>query len=70
MAQHNHTQSSGSATWTITHNFGVSSVDVDVFIDFGGNLEKVLPLSVEHTDNNTVTVTFSSAQTGVARVIG
>ena len=70
MQAYNHTQGSGSATWTITHNLGVDTVAIDVFIDFGGNLEKILPAAVEMTDNNTVTVTFSSSQTGIARVIG
>lgn len=70
MAIHNHVQTSASATWTITHNFNVASVVVDVFVDFGGNLEKILPLEIEHTNDNTLTVTFSSTQTGKARLVG
>jgi len=70
MSSYNHTQGSASSSWTISHNLSLSSVVVDVFVDNGGNLEKILPLNVVHTDNNTVTVTFSANQTGRARVVG
>ena len=70
MDAYNHIQSSGSATWTVTHNLNTDAVAVDVFIDYGGNLTKVLPLDVVATDVNTLTITFSSSQTGKARVIG
>lgn len=70
LATHNHTQSSTATTWTITHNLGTKDVAVDVVILNGGNLEKVIPLSIVTTDSNTVTVTFSAAQEGRARVVG
>jgi len=70
MAELNYSQAVAASTWTITHNFSVESLVVDVFVDIGGNLEKVLPLNIVHTNNNTLTVTFSLAQTGNARLIG
>ena len=70
MESYNFSQTAAATTWTITHNLNKPSVAVDVFIDNAGNLEKILPASVEHTNNNTLTVTFTAAQTGRARVIG
>ena len=70
MAEYNHVQSSSSTTWTISHNLDVSSVAVDAMIDISGNLEKILPAGIEHVDNNTLEITFSSAQTGRARIVG
>lgn len=69
MAEYNHNQSSGSATWTITHNLGSDTVAVDVMVDNGGDLEKILPADVKHTNDNTLTVEFSSSQTGKARIV-
>jgi len=69
MAEFNHSQTGASASWAISHNLNSDTVVVDVFIDNGGNLEKILPANVEHTDDNTLTVTFSSAQTGKARIV-
>jgi hypothetical protein len=59
-----HTQSSPAATWTITHNLdGVPTSDVVV-----GGL-KVIPAGVQHLDNNTLVITFTSAQQGTARLV-
>ena len=69
MLEYNHTQSTPSTTWTITHNLNTTSVVTDTSINFGGNLEKILPLNVVLTDANTLTVTFSSAQTGKVRIV-
>ena len=70
MQVYDHHQSVGSDTWAVSHNFNTDAVVVDVFIDFEGSLEKIIPLSIEATDNNTVTITFSSSQTGWAHVVG
>ncbi len=69
MAQYNHTQSTAATTWTINHNLNSSVVAVDVMINNGPNLEKILPADVQHTNNNTLTVIFSAAQTGKARIV-
>jgi len=67
---YNFSQTVSSTTWTIPHAFNVTTVAVDTFIDNAGDLEKILPLSVEHTDNDTLTINFTVAQTGIARVLG
>lgn len=58
-----HYQSSSSTTWVITHNLGYNPV-VRVFI---GNNE-VQPASIVHDSTNQVTITFSTAQVGYARL--
>lgn len=70
MAEYNHYQSSANILWVIPHNLGVTSTVNDVFIDDNGSLKKVLPSSVVHSDDNTLNVTFSNAETGYARIIG
>ena len=73
MLTYDHVQGSANTTWTITHNMGTDAVAVDVFVDDGPSApdyEKILPLTVVATDTNTITVTFSVAHTGIARVVG
>ena len=59
-----HFQETSSTTWTIDHNLGYNPI-VRVFI---GNNE-VQPLSVVHNTTNQTTLTFSTPQVGVARLI-
>lgn len=59
-----HYQNTASTTWTITHNLGYNPI-VRVFI---GNQE-VQPSSIIHTSTSVVTITFSTAQAGYARLI-
>lgn len=59
-----HFQEVAATTWTIDHNLGYSPI-VRVFI---GNNE-VQPLSIVHNTTNQTTLTFSTAQVGVARLI-
>jgi len=63
-----HTQVSSSTTWTITHSLGTSAPVVDCWINNGGVNTKIIPLNVVATSANVVTITFSSAQAGVAYV--
>lgn len=62
-------QTTPSDTWIIEHNFGLKPV-VDVLCDVNGSLQKLYPLSVVHTDDNTLTVTFTTPFSGVARLVG
>lgn len=64
-----HIQSVASDTWVINHNMGIDYPIVDVFYDNSGTLTKLVPLNVEFTDTNTVTLTFSNAITGEAEVV-
>lgn len=57
------------ATWTVTHNLGTLNVAVDAMILNGIDVEKVMPLSIVAKDLNTVKITFSSPQTGYARIV-
>ena len=57
-------QNSASTTWVIQHNLGYNPI-VRVFI---GTAE-VQPQSIVHDSTNQVTITFSTAQVGYARLI-
>lgn len=59
-----HYQNTASTEWVITHNLGYNPI-VRVFI---GNQE-VQPLTITHDSTNQVTITFSTAQAGYARLI-
>jgi len=69
MASYDHTQTLAAATWVIVHNLDEDIVSTDVFIDYNGGKEKVLPKRIFRTDFNTLTIEFSEAQSGVARVV-
>jgi hypothetical protein len=60
-------QSTPASTWTITHNLG-HLVATEVMINEGSVLTKVLPANVTATVNS-VTITFSSPQTGEVRYV-
>lgn len=67
-----HLQVTPSTTWTIVHNLsgcGAAFPVVDVLVDIGGSIQKILPLAVTKIDNNTVEVTFTTAQAGEAVVV-
>lgn len=53
-------------TWTLTHNLGSENVIVQVF---DTSKSVVIPQSIQIIDEDTVEITFGSAQAGVARII-
>lgn len=57
------TPSSGIATWTVTHNLNTSDTTVSVR-DLSDDMEVVV--DVEHTDANTITLTWTAASTVAA----
>lgn len=69
---YDHDQSSANTTWTITHGLGTMDVVVDAIINVGSPqvLNKAIPLTITTTDNNNVTITWSAAQSGKARIVG
>lgn len=69
MAGFNFEQVVASTVWTITHNLGFEAVIIDTAIPNPTNLEKIVPLNIEASGSNITLVTFSSPQTGRARVI-
>jgi hypothetical protein len=62
-----HTQSSSSASWTVSHNLGQKFVNVTVY---DGSDNVIIPQSIVATDANTTTVTFNTAITGTVVVMG
>jgi hypothetical protein len=70
MSEYNHDQSVASAIWSISHNLNVSETVNDVLVNINGTTEKVMPLSIIHTDNNTLTISFVDPESGYARIIG
>lgn len=60
-----HNQAAPLAVWTITHNLGIQYVAAEFYDENG---DKLSPTTVEATDTNTLTVTFSGAKVGYAAV--
>lgn len=67
--KHVHSQTTAAVEWNIIHNLRTLAPIVDVMIDTGNGLQKIIPLDTVVVDQNTVKVTFSSARTGKASVI-
>ena len=63
LVSYTHNQSAASTTWTITHNLNFKP-NVTVF-DSG---ESMVEGSVTHTNNTTLTITFSAAISGRAHL--
>lgn len=64
---YNHTQDIPSTEWNIQHYLKTYPV-VDSVILHDGKYKKVLPLTVEFIDLNNCKITFSTPQTGFAKV--
>lgn len=56
-----HTQSSAASTWSVSHNLA-KKPSVTILDDSGYEIEA----DVQHTSDNSVTITFSEAITGTA----
>ena len=71
LGAYNFTQAAPSTTWTIMHNLGTSDVAVDAFVDAGSPAEptKAIPLTQNATSTSQVVLTWTTAQSGVARVV-
>jgi hypothetical protein len=68
-----HTQSSGSATWTIDHNLGAPApflAHASFFVDTTGlgNYKPIIPADVTYVSANQLTVTFSTNYSGYALI--
>lgn len=66
------TQSVAASTWNVTHNLGLASPFVcliQVFVDRGVLGHKmILPSDITFNDTNHLTITFTSAETGVVLI--
>jgi hypothetical protein len=63
-----HTQDTPSATWTIVHGLNDYPI-VDVFVQYNGALNKIIPQGISYVDAKTCTVQFSTAYAGYATVV-
>lgn len=64
-----HTQETPASTWNITHDLGCKPI-VEVVVDVSGSIVKMQPNKVEHVDDDTMQLTFTTARSGIARLIG
>lgn len=64
-----HVQTTPSTTWVVAHNLGVNPI-ADINAYDNGLLTKAFPLSVDQTDLNTTTITWSSPRTGFVTCVG
>ncbi len=63
-----HEQTISSNTWDVMHNLGSKFVNIDVMVDYNGQLESILPKQIISLTDNQIQVTFNSPFTGKARV--
>jgi 3-oxoacyl-ACP reductase-like protein len=68
-----HTQSTPSTLWTVAHNLSGSGSQgvpaVDVIVDYNGTRTKMMPDEITIVDKDTLTISFSVAQSGTAIII-
>jgi hypothetical protein len=65
--KYTHTQAVASTTWTVTHNLENQYANV-ICID--ATDKQLIPLSVTFTDTTSLIITFNSAITGKAIIVG
>jgi hypothetical protein len=65
--QHVETVTVAATTWTVSHNLGQKFVNVTVY---DSTDQQIIPQSVTLTDANTTTITFNTAITGSAVIMG
>ena len=63
-----HEQSSASTTWNVYHNLGTKPL-VEIFVQDAGVLKKAWPLSMEHVDDNNLTIVWSSPRVGLVTTL-
>lgn len=63
-----HDQKTLSDNWLIKHNLNCKPV-VQVFVDYEGTRQPIMPLDIIFTDDNNVRIVFSQTFTGQARLV-
>lgn len=63
-----HEQAVASDSWLINHNLGFKPT-VQASVDYGGVRQTILPVDVQHLDDNTIRIIFSQPFTGSARFV-
>jgi hypothetical protein len=61
-------QTTASTTWNIHHALNLTCPVIQVYINYEGGVQRVLPLSVSVVDANNLTVTFTDPQSGYAKL--
>lgn len=56
-----------SSTWVIQHNLNQYPI-IDIFVQYEGEMQKVMPVSLQYTDANSCVVQFSTPLAGIATV--
>lgn len=67
--RYTHTQNTAASTWTVTHNLNTLQPLIDTFIVVDGAWQTVLPDYILYPDANTVTIHWTTAYAGSARLI-
>lgn len=65
MVGYTHEQPEASSTWIVVHGLNCKPT-VQVYINFDGKLQRVIPLSIVADSNIQTTITFTSNQSGTA----
>lgn len=60
-------QAVAADTWNINHGCGYYPV-IDVLVNVNDTLQKIIPMDIKNVDLNNITVKFSRAFTGEARL--
>lgn len=64
-----HTQTNAASTWTVQHNMNLPSpfiADVTVFVNTSGGVKQILPNDITFTSKDSITITFTTAYSGIA----
>ena len=68
VVNYNHHQQTASLNWDISHGMDCYPA-VDVYINMDGSLTKIIPNGITLIDKNTLRISFSEEQAGVARLV-
>jgi len=72
-ATYRYVQASPSASWAIEHGLGGNGSAgvpvIDVFVDYEGSLQKIIPNTVTMVDANNVLIEFTTPYSGYAMIV-
>lgn len=66
--RYEHVQSVPATTWVVNHNFGKQLVNIQVIVNTPAGPKVMLPSDITFTSSNSLTITFTSAESGNALV--
>jgi hypothetical protein len=62
-----HEQTVPSTTWDVMHMMGSKYINIDVIVNYNGQLETILPKNIVNLTDDQTQVTFNTPFTGFAR---